>query len=296
MASVPTTRESNARNTLSRLAGACAALASAASAVAGVSIPLGVAQNDVWAYISAQSQADGLVMSAWGFPPNDLNPSGFPGAPGGPPNGANFYSHIFLGWTLPTLPVGFRWGGARITVTLASDSWVPTQGETYIRFLSRGFDETTWNVQSNTPVPVPALGRFAGADANATNAGDTIVYTLPASLDPLAYHPWLIAGQVYLALTADSSPPPPGQPGQPPDLTGALQVWSGEDIFGRGSTIELIPGRLGDTDGDGDVDFIDLNRVLSEFGQSGVGLRGDLNRDGACDFLDLNEVLGFFGT
>lgn len=263
---------------------------------AGAAIPLGAAGDDVWAYISAQSQANGLVMSAWGLPPNDLNPSGFPGAPGGPPNGANFYSHVFLGWDLPALAPGFRWGGARITVTLASDSWVPAQGETYVRFLSRGFDETTWNVNSNTPVPLAALGRIAGADANATNAGDTITYTLPASLDPAAFHPWLITGRVYVAITADSSPPPPGQPGEPPDLTGALQIWSGEDIFGRGATIELIPGRLGDTDGDGDVDFIDLNRVLSEFGQSAVGLRGDLNRDGACDFLDLNEVLGFFGT
>ncbi len=268
----------------------------AVGAHAGAAIPLGAADDDVWAYISAQSQANGLVMSAWGLPPNDLNPSGFPGAPGGPPNGANFYSHVFLGWDLPALAPGFRWGGARITVTLASDSWVPTQGETYVRFLNAGFDETTWNVMSNTPVPLAALGRIAGADANATNAGDTITYTLPASLDPAAFHPWLVAGQVYVAITADSSPPPPGQPGEPPDLTGALQIWSGEDIFGRGATIELIPGRLGDTDGDADVDFVDLNRVLSEFGQSAVGLRGDLNRDGACDFLDLNEVLGFFGT
>lgn len=263
---------------------------------APASIPCGVPDNDVWAYISAQSQANGVVMSAWGLPPNDLNPAGFPGAPGGPPTGANFYSHIFLSWALPMLPADFRWGGARITVTLASDSWVPETGQTYIRFLDGDFDETTWNVTTNTPRPVPALGRFAGLDAGATSAGDAITYELPASLDPLAFHNWIVNGRLYLALTADSSPPPPGQPGQPPDLTGALQIYSAEDVFSRGAVLELLPGRLGDTDGDGDVDFVDLNRVLAEYGQSAPGLRADLDRSGDVSFIDLNEVLSAYGT
>lgn len=52
----------------------------------------------------------------------------------------------------------------------------------------------------------------------------------------------------------------------------------------------------GDTNGDGVVDFSDLNQVLSQFGQSGAGLAGDLNGDGVVDFLDLNIVLGVYGT
>ena len=56
----------------------------------------------------------------------------------------------------------------------------------------------------------------------------------------------------------------------------------------------------GDTNGDGVVDFIDLNRALSSFGVSlggpGYIAGADLNSDGTVDFLDLNIVLSFFGT
>jgi len=43
------------------------------------------------------------------------------------------------------------------------------------------------------------------------------------------------------------------------------------------------------------VNFLDLNTVLSQFGQSGDDLPGDVNDDGVVDFLDLNEVLTYFG-
>lgn len=52
----------------------------------------------------------------------------------------------------------------------------------------------------------------------------------------------------------------------------------------------------GDTNGDGDVDFTDLNALLSDFGESGVGLAGDIDGDGDVDFTDLNFVLSAFGT
>jgi hypothetical protein len=51
----------------------------------------------------------------------------------------------------------------------------------------------------------------------------------------------------------------------------------------------------GDTNGDRQVDFVDLNRVLGEFGTTAEGLPGDLNNDGTVDFLDLNIALSFFG-
>lgn len=53
---------------------------------------------------------------------------------------------------------------------------------------------------------------------------------------------------------------------------------------------------LGDTNGDDRVDFVDLNNVLSVFGQSGPGLAGDVNGDGTVNFEDLNIVLGSYGT
>ncbi len=59
--------------------------------------------------------------------------------------------------------------------------------------------------------------------------------------------------------------------------------------------IRLTPICPGDTNGDGMVNFLDLNNVLSFFGQSGVGLPGDVNNDGQVNFPDLNGVLSFFG-
>ncbi len=56
----------------------------------------------------------------------------------------------------------------------------------------------------------------------------------------------------------------------------------------------------GDTNGDGVVDFIDLNNVLSSFGiaqgQPGYIPGADVNNDMVVDFLDLNIVLSFFGV
>lgn len=55
----------------------------------------------------------------------------------------------------------------------------------------------------------------------------------------------------------------------------------------------------GDANGDGSVNFIDLNVVLSAFGAcAGEPLYtapADLNADGCVDFVDLNAVLAFFG-
>lgn len=52
---------------------------------------------------------------------------------------------------------------------------------------------------------------------------------------------------------------------------------------------------FGDANGDGVVDFTDLNAVLAQFGAAGPGLVGDLNADGMVNFTDLNEVLSTFG-
>lgn len=51
-----------------------------------------------------------------------------------------------------------------------------------------------------------------------------------------------------------------------------------------------------DANGDGFVDFFDLNIVLSFYGRVSPALPGDLDRDGDCDFIDLNIVLSAFGT
>lgn len=52
----------------------------------------------------------------------------------------------------------------------------------------------------------------------------------------------------------------------------------------------------GDADGDGDVDMIDLNFVLTDYGTSGAALFGDTNLDGVAGFHDLNLTLSNFGA
>ena len=52
----------------------------------------------------------------------------------------------------------------------------------------------------------------------------------------------------------------------------------------------------GDTNGDGIVNFTDLNAVLASFGESGEGIAGDVNGDGLVNFADLNAVLANFGV
>jgi hypothetical protein len=59
--------------------------------------------------------------------------------------------------------------------------------------------------------------------------------------------------------------------------------------------LAALPECDGDTNGDGVVNFSDLNAVLSAFGLTKPSLPGDLNHDGVVDFLDLNTVLSSFG-
>ncbi len=57
-----------------------------------------------------------------------------------------------------------------------------------------------------------------------------------------------------------------------------------------------LRGLAADANGDGVVDFIDLNIVLSAYTLTGPSaVAGDLNGDGVVDFLDLNLVLSQFG-
>ncbi len=53
---------------------------------------------------------------------------------------------------------------------------------------------------------------------------------------------------------------------------------------------------VGDIDGDGDVDFADLNLLLSSYNQVGPNLPADLDGDGDVDFADLNLLLGNYNA
>ncbi|MGD9692122.1 MAG: M14 family zinc carboxypeptidase [Phycisphaerales bacterium] len=56
---------------------------------------------------------------------------------------------------------------------------------------------------------------------------------------------------------------------------------------------DSIPG---DINGDGVVNFADLNILLSNFGLSGPGIPGDITGDGNVNFADLNILLSNFGA
>ncbi len=74
------------------------------------------------------------------------------------------------------------------------------------------------------------------------------------------------------------------------------------DIAGQAVVLvnaaEAPPPCPGDANGDGTVDFLDLNIVLSNYGTTGApgAIPGDLDHDGDCDFVDLNIVLSNYGV
>lgn len=59
---------------------------------------------------------------------------------------------------------------------------------------------------------------------------------------------------------------------------------------------DATPTPAGDVDGDGDVDFADLNDLLTHWSAAvPTGMNGDLNGDGLVNFEDLNILLGTWG-
>ncbi len=77
--------------------------------------------------------------------------------------------------------------------------------------------------------------------------------------------------------------------------TAVNQETQGFALVITGDVGEASVSCLGDINGDGTVNFTDLNIVLSQFGQTGVGLQGDVTGDGAVNFADLNVILSNFG-
>lgn len=71
----------------------------------------------------------------------------------------------------------------------------------------------------------------------------------------------------------------------------------GETITGSPRFSVAVGGCPGDSNGDGVVNFSDLNAVLTSFGATGApgSLTGDVNGDGVVNFSDLNLVLSNFG-
>lgn len=80
------------------------------------------------------------------------------------------------------------------------------------------------------------------------------------------------------------------------DDDGATRAWAR-----IAATVSANAPCPGDANGDGLVNFTDLNVVLGSFGQTGApgapgAIPGDINADGVVNFADLNEVLANFGA
>ncbi|MGD9691888.1 MAG: hypothetical protein AB7G17_03520 [Phycisphaerales bacterium] len=117
-----------------------------------------------------------------------------------------------------------------------------------------------------------------------------------------------IAGTLVLNLVSGFSPP--GGTTftvlTAPNVTGTFSTVQASPPLSASWEVIYEPGAVkvraagaacpGDANGDRRVDFLDLNIVLSFFGQNvPVGTSGDLNADGQVTFIDLNIVLSFFG-
>lgn len=70
--------------------------------------------------------------------------------------------------------------------------------------------------------------------------------------------------------------------------------------FGGGNRVIAVRGFLaacpGDTNGDNEVNFADLNNALSNFNATGEGLTGDVNNDCTVNFGDVNVILSFYNA
>ncbi|MGD9693183.1 MAG: dockerin type I domain-containing protein [Phycisphaerales bacterium] len=91
-----------------------------------------------------------------------------------------------------------------------------------------------------------------------------------------------------------------GQEGEPWLYVSGTFVEIGGEASARFAAYRLCGSYCpADANGDRRIDFLDLNHVLSGFGEAstpGAARAGDLNGDGTVDFLDLNLVLSWFGV
>jgi hypothetical protein len=80
-------------------------------------------------------------------------------------------------------------------------------------------------------------------------------------------------------------------------LTELDQILAGVDSIAEAAQIFGTPAVAGDTNGDGEVNVVDLNNVRNNFGSEGTPILGDtLPFDGEVDVHDLNNVRNHFGT
>ncbi len=213
------------------------------------------------------------------------------------PNTINIYftEELFIGASSLCGISAFTFSSVQGIVMRNSCTALPTNASTFPHEIGHYFDLFHTHETAN--------GRECVNGSNCATAGDLVCDT-PA--DPTLSTSNVSTSCVY---TGTSFGTCSGDGRYAPDPTNFMSYSRKEcrDFFSPGqltrakATIvnlrpELVNLLAGDTNGDGVVNFVDLNMVLSQFGQAGQGLAGDVTGDGSVNFADLNAVLSSFGA
>ena len=166
-------------------------------------------------------------------------------------------------------------------------------------------DPAVSNIESFRPAAndhgLVVFRAFNGAGKRAVFAGDG------SSLVQVVTQDDIVQTDLGPAKISENNPSDPAFGGSPgvnnngDVVFGAALIPPGNPAVEYGSGIFVARAILsvpGDLNGDGVVNFADLNLVLSNFGQTGEpgSTPGDANDDGVVNFADLNVVLTNFGA
>lgn len=164
-------------------------------------------------------------------------------------------------------------------------------------------------IDATEAIDFGVVEQFASASAilHVANAGDVALWT-GGGVSDLHYSIESPAG--FSAPEGPFVEPPGGganahtvtmDTSKPGHIAGAMLVYS--DAPDEPVRVVMLSGFVkapvscpGDANGDGEVNFADINIVLSNYNGSGQGLPGDLDGDGDVDFADLNLVLANYGA
>jgi len=161
-------------------------------------------------------------------------------------------------------------------------------------------DPAAFRAANNVPAEVQVFGLWLGGlDKN----GESLSLSRPGDPELVdGFVPYYRADHVNYD---DAAPWPSAADGDGPSLDRQAMNLFGNDPASWQASAEIggTPGRPagaialeGDTNGDGQVNVIDLNNVRNNFGADGPGVVGDTDGNNRVDVSDLNAVRNNFGA